>query len=94
MQGIKNVQEIEKPIIILQPDELQRLLKAPDKTNFADFRDYVLINVLLDRMMRIGGITHVEKGDFDFKFHILTIRSSIAKNRKQNIYLGYLLQVG
>ncbi|MEC1670602.1 MULTISPECIES: tyrosine-type recombinase/integrase [Bacillus subtilis group] len=82
MDGVKNVKEIEEPIIILQPDELQRLLKAPDKKNFADFRDYVLMNVLLDGMMRIGEITHVEKRDFDFKSHILTIRSSIAKNRK------------
>ncbi|WP_368045754.1 tyrosine-type recombinase/integrase [Bacillus sp. C28GYM-DRY-1] len=65
---------------------MQRLLKAPDKKNFADFRDYVLMNVLLDGMMRIGEITHVEKRDFDFKTHILTIRSSIAKKSKDKIY--------
>lgn len=94
MDGVKNVKEIEEPIIILHPDELQRLLKAPDKKNFADFRDYVLMNVLLDGMMRIGEITHVERRDFDFSTHILTIRSSIVKNRRQDIYLYYLLHVG
>ncbi|MEC1560415.1 tyrosine-type recombinase/integrase [Bacillus haynesii] len=82
MQGIKNVEEIDEPIIILQPEELERLLKAPNKKNFADFRDFVLMNVLLDGMMRIGEITRVEKSDFDFKANVLTIRASIAKNRK------------
>ncbi|WP_282062893.1 tyrosine-type recombinase/integrase [Bacillus pumilus] len=82
MKGVKNVKEIEEPIVVLEPDELGRLLKAPSRESYVGFRDYVLMNVLLDGMMRIGEVTHVKKSDFDFNTNVLVIRGAIAKNRK------------
>lgn len=54
MLGVKNVREPEEEIVILDEDELRMLFAAPNQREYADFRDYVLMNVLLDGMMRIS----------------------------------------
>jgi integrase/recombinase XerD len=82
MTGIKNVNEPEEKIEILTADELNRLFMAPNKRYFADFRDYVLMNLLLDGMMRISEALGLKESDFDFANKTVTIPATIAKNRK------------
>ncbi|MED4309146.1 tyrosine-type recombinase/integrase [Bacillus paralicheniformis] len=82
MHGIKNVKEPEEEIIILDEDELRLLFSAPNQRNYADFRDYVLMNVLLDGMMRISEALGLREENFDFKGCSLHIPAVIAKNRK------------
>lgn len=79
MHGIKNVREPEEEIVILDEDELRLLFAAPNQRDYADFRDYVLMNVLLDGMMRISEALGLREENLDFKGCSLYM---IAKNRK------------
>ncbi|AJO17633.1 tyrosine-type recombinase/integrase [Bacillus paralicheniformis] len=82
MQGIKNVREPEEEIVILDEDELRLLFAAPNQREYANFRDYVLMNVLLDGMMRISEALGMREEDFDFKGCALHMPATVAKNRK------------
>ncbi|MEI4789532.1 tyrosine-type recombinase/integrase [Bacillus sp. FJAT-53060] len=82
MWGIKNVRELEEEIVILDEDELRLLFAAPNQRNYADFRDYVLMNVLLDGMMRISEALGLREENFDLEGRVLYIPAAIAKNRK------------
>jgi integrase/recombinase XerD len=61
---------------------MKRLLDVPNKRRFADFRDYVLMVLLIDGMMRISEAINLWKSDFDYKGQTVTIRAAVAKNRK------------
>ncbi|MEK4559575.1 tyrosine-type recombinase/integrase [Bacillus sp. FSL K6-0036] len=82
MLGIKNVREPEEEIVILDEDELRMLFAAPNQREYADFRDYVLMNVLLDGMMRISEALGLKQENFDFAARTLYIPATIAKNRR------------
>ncbi|MCR4352133.1 tyrosine-type recombinase/integrase [Bacillus pumilus] len=51
---------------ILSPDELRRLLSAPDQRTFVGFRDYVIMTFLVDSMARIGEILSLTKENVDY----------------------------
>ncbi|WP_026574568.1 tyrosine-type recombinase/integrase [Bacillus sp. UNC438CL73TsuS30] len=82
MDGIKNINEPEEEIVVLNADELRRLLNVPNQRNYADFRDYVMMNLLLDGMLRISEALGLRIQDFDFQAQTVTIPGEIAKNRK------------
>src|SRR5690606_7085249 len=82
MDGVKNVTEPEESIFVLDSEELKRLLAVPNKRSNADFRDFVLMNLLLDGMMRISEAINLRVSDFDLSLQLVTIPATIAKNRK------------
>jgi integrase/recombinase XerD len=85
MDGIKNVVEPEEESIVLTAEELKRLLAVPNQRHYADFRDYVLMNLLLDGMMRISEALGLRVHDIDFTAKTVTIPATIAKSRKARI---------
>ena len=82
MDGVRSVPEHHENIDILTAEELQRLLSVPNRRSYADFRDYVLMNLLLDGMMRISEAIHLKVDDFNHSGQTVVIRAAIAKNRK------------
>lgn len=54
IEGVKNVSEPEEEIVVLNADELKRLLNVPNQRHYAEFRDYCLMYLLIDGMMRIS----------------------------------------
>lgn len=85
VRGIRNVAEYDSEIEILSETELKSLFKAPNQRRYADFRDYVLMNFLLDSMARIGETTKLKIHNFDFNSHLVNIPAEIAKNRRHRI---------
>ncbi|MEK3887233.1 tyrosine-type recombinase/integrase [Bacillus sp. FSL K6-3431] len=85
MHGVKNVTELEEDICVLDSEELKNLLAVPNKRSYADFRDFVLMNFLLDCMTRISEAINLKISDFDLSSQLVTIPASIAKNRKFRI---------
>lgn len=81
-EGVKNVPEPQEKINVLTADELARLLKVPNKRYYADFRDYVLMNLLIDGMMRISEAINITVNDFNHTDQTVTIRAAVAKNRQ------------
>ncbi|MBT2724087.1 tyrosine-type recombinase/integrase [Bacillus sp. ISL-46] len=82
MEGVKNVSEPEEEIVILNADELKRLLNVPNQRHYAEFRDYVLMHFLIDGMTRISETLGLKYSDIDFATRTVTIPASIAKSRK------------
>lgn len=80
--GVKNIAEPLEEFDILTIEELRSLIKAPDRKSFTGFRDYVIIHVLIDCMLRIGELSRLKVDDFDFENKTVTVRAKIAKNRK------------
>jgi len=82
MANVKNVEEDENEIDVLTVDELKRLLAAPNQRKYSDFRDYVLMNVLLDGFFRVNEALTIRKQDIDFASGMVTVRAEVAKSRK------------
>ncbi|KAF0816593.1 Tyrosine recombinase XerD [Bacillus sp. ZZV12-4809] len=82
MDGVKSIQDPLDKIDVLTVDELKRLLNAPDKSAYAGYRDYTLMHVLVDSMMRIGEATQLKVQDFDLTQATVTVPATVAKSRK------------
>jgi integrase/recombinase XerD len=82
MLKVKNLDEPDDGIDVLKAAELRRLFAVPNQRHYADFRDYVLMNLLLDGMMRISEALSLKIDDYDFADNTVTIPAAIAKNRK------------
>lgn len=85
VEGIKNVSEPEEEIVILTAEELKQLLNVPNQRHYAEFRDFVLMNYLIDGMSRISEALGLRYSDVDFVARTVTIPAGIAKSRKARI---------
>ncbi|WP_110928778.1 tyrosine-type recombinase/integrase [Bacillus massiliglaciei] len=81
-EQVESIKQHEKVIEILSVDELKALLNAPNQRDYADFRDYVLMNVLIDTMARINEILSLTTSDIDLASRTITLRPEITKTRK------------
>jgi integrase/recombinase XerD len=66
----------------LSEDELRRLLRAPDQKYYAQFRDYVIMNLIIDSGIRLNEICSLEVSEIDFKRKMIVLPASKNKNRK------------
>lgn len=82
---VKAVKQPEKLIEVLSVDELKRLLGAIDRREYASFRDYVVINVILDTLCRVGEILSLRVSDVDITRKEVVIQSQNTKTRKGRI---------
>lgn len=64
-------------------EEIEKLLREPNKLKFDKYRDWVMINFLLCTGSRLSSIVNVHIEDIDFEAHTILFRHS--KNRKQYI---------
>lgn len=85
MKQVKDVNEPQEEIAVLTIDELRRLLDAPNKRSYSDFRDYVIMNLLLDTFLRISEALSLTVNDIDFLAKVITVRATVAKSRKARI---------
>ncbi|MBP2243866.1 tyrosine-type recombinase/integrase [Paenibacillus xylanexedens] len=76
---LKNVQDIE----VITAEEMSDLLKAPNQRKYSDFRDFVVINLLIDGMLRVDEA--LRKTDVDFTACCATLRREVTKMRKPRI---------
>ncbi|MFD9363028.1 tyrosine-type recombinase/integrase [Priestia megaterium] len=84
-EGFKqNAHEID----VLTRSELSNLLKvtkAHSKKSFKHFRDYVLLHLLIDGMLRITEALLLSPEDIDHVNRTILIRSANAKSRKSRL---------
>lgn len=69
-------------VMPLTDDELRRFMKAPDQRQWAQWRDYVIMTLILDTGLRLGEICTLEKADINFLKKVITLPASKNKNRK------------
>lgn len=82
---LKNVQDIGRDINVLTSEELRRLINAPNQRKYSDFRDYVVLNLLIDGMLRVDEALTLRKGDVDLSACYASLRREITKTRKPRI---------
>lgn len=79
-----------EPVMIDEPDEIKGLsdaeinllLNSYDMTQFAEYRDVILIYLLLDTGLRISEAVGLTIDRVDFKLLTVYVPSRIAKNRR------------
>jgi integrase/recombinase XerD len=83
MARIKKGKVDQKPIIPFSSDDIHILLKQPDKSRYAGYRDYCIMLMLLSTGIRISECINLTISDIDFKNNRILIRES--KNRTPRI---------
>lgn len=79
---VKQVKEPVDVVDALTTDEINKLLRIPDKRSFSGFRDMVLMALLLDTGLRITEALSLTVNEIDFKTNTLLITGKVAKNNK------------
>ncbi len=69
----------------LSEEELKRFLQAPNKNSFSQYRDYIIMTVIIDTGMRINEICSLEKAEIDFLKKRIVLPAIKNKNRKSRI---------
>ncbi|MGB2873821.1 tyrosine-type recombinase/integrase [Psychrobacillus psychrotolerans] len=82
-RNVNKIKEKKKIIETLSLTELKELLNTYDKTWYVGFRDYVIVNVMLDTFGRINEICHLKKSDIDYEKGLITF--TVTKNGSYRI---------
>ncbi|MGX6441854.1 tyrosine-type recombinase/integrase [Neobacillus sp. K501] len=69
----------------LTDEEIERIISIPDLSEYAQFRDHVMMFLMLDTGMRISEVCDLETKDIDFKTKSIILPATKNKNRKPRI---------
>lgn len=69
----------------LTPAEIKRMFKTLNFAEYADYRDFVIMLVILDCGARINELLNVTIGDYNSKDRTITIDSETAKTRETRV---------
>jgi len=75
----------EDTIQPLTDEEVRTLLASPNQKYYAQFRDYVIMVLMLDTGMRLNEVCSLEIKDVDFKTRQIVLPAVKNKNRKTRI---------
>lgn len=70
------------PAVLLKPEEMRRLLAAPDVNTVLGFRDRVILEVLWSTAPRLSEMCAVAVDDLDFEQGLLTIREGKGQTER------------
>jgi len=82
MAKIKPVIEPESEIEVMSGEQLERLLKMPNRKTYVGFRDFVFMNVLIDGFFRLNEAVKIKVSDIDFNLELITIPANNVKVRR------------
>ncbi len=80
MEGIKLIRAEQKIKPVLSPDEMARVLSCLDRRHFHGSRDYCMILLTYDSMLRLGELLGAKLGDIDLNAKLLKV---FGKGRKE-----------
>lgn len=91
--NIKEIKFSRKPKEEITTEEFNRLLRVLDLTLFSEYRDYCIIQALMDTGMRIGECLDLKVSDVDLKNRSIYITADIAKGRKDRyVFFSNIMQ--
>lgn len=82
MKGIRQIKIARKPLYFISDEDFVKLLKSLNTYKFTEYRDYVIMQLLLDTGMRIGECLMVNTSDVNFKDCSIYLRAEITKGKK------------
>ncbi|MCR2805317.1 tyrosine-type recombinase/integrase [Paenibacillus soyae] len=83
--NVSLMRQDEDTVEPLTEDELRRFMSAPNQRMWAQWRDYVIMVLILDTGLRINEICALEKTEVDFKQKLITLPAVKNKNRKSRV---------
>lgn len=82
MRRIRALPEERKPREYLEDDEVKRLLRRLDRGYFSEYRDMLVILLILDSGMRLGETLSIEMSQLDLHDHCVLLPADKTKGRK------------
>lgn len=83
MENIKPVvDDVREEVPGIADDGIDRLLASYDESQFAEWRDKILVLLLLDTGLRITEAVSLEVENVDFNLFTIYVPSQVAKNRR------------
>lgn len=79
---VKSIKVPRKPLKYITDSEFRRLTNSMDISKLHEYRDYTIINTLIDTGMRIGECLLLKVEDIDFNDKIITLHASNTKGKK------------
>ncbi|GIM46815.1 tyrosine recombinase XerC [Collibacillus ludicampi] len=84
-EKIKRLRVEEDTIGAFTDEQIDLLLAQPDRRNFAQNRDYVLMRFLLESGCRINEVLSLKISNIDFQTRLITLPGSQNKNRRTRV---------
>lgn len=82
MDSIQFIKTKRKPKDDITDLEFNTLLKAMDLTKYSDYRDYVIVQLIMDTGMRLGETLALTIDDIDIERKTILIPGDISKSKK------------
>ena len=83
MDKIKLIKITRKSLGFIKDSEYRRLIESLDVSKLSEYRDYIIINLLMDTGMRIGECLLIETDDVDFKDCIILLKAENTKRKAE-----------
>lgn len=82
MKRVKVLPDQRKPKEYLEDDEVKELLEVLDKSNFCEYRDLIVMMIMLDSGTRLGETLSIEETQIDLKERTIFLPADKTKSRK------------
>ncbi len=82
MLKIKRLPSNRKPKDFITDDEFSRLISKLDKSYFSEYRDYIIINLLMDTGMRLGECLELRIDNINLNSKTIFLSGDFTKSRK------------
>lgn len=84
-KSVKHLKTSRKPKEQLSNQEYKRLINSLDTTKYVEFRDYTIINLIMDSGMRIGETLALTVHNVDLVRRAVMINADNAKSKKDRV---------
>lgn len=93
MGTIKQLKNHRKPQEFIEDDDLIKFLKYMDTSKFHEYRDYIIIQLVLDTGMRIGETLLITIDDLNLEKRCILIQSENTKGKKDRyVFFSPMMQ--
>ena len=82
VKRIKQIKVARKPLQFMGDTDFKHLLSCIDISRLSEYRDYVIVNTLLDTGMRVGECLMISVSDIDFKDRTILLPAENTKGKK------------
>ena len=86
MERIKLLRAEDKLKSVLSPEDIERVLKIPDKKIFTGYRNFCIIYTFYDTMIRLSELCNIKLSDLNMKEQ--TIKVYGKGRRERQVVLG------
>lgn len=81
MQSIKLIRAERRLPKIITEEQMQRLLRVPNRRTFTGYRNYVMLLLFWDTMVRLGELLRLKVSDVDLKAGMIKVYGKGRKER-------------